>query len=154
MLVAFREAVAKRIGWLLEAAGLLVSLSGATLAMVFGRLMLAAVLAAVVLGFFLRLTGRRTRREPVPLPTPGWVYGLSALLSVVETAVLVEVTNLPVRFHQEGFALHHWALVLLAMAAAFVVQLPLLKALARKRQARKASSSLARKGDPGQGFEP
>lgn len=62
MFAALRQAFARRIEFIAELVGLLISLSGATVAAVLGRLMLAAVLGAIVFGLFLRLSGRRKLR--------------------------------------------------------------------------------------------
>lgn len=62
MLAAMRHAIVNRAGVVVESIGLLVSLSGALLAVAFGRALLALALGAVVLGFFFRLTGRRRAR--------------------------------------------------------------------------------------------
>lgn len=135
MLAAMRHAIVNRAGVVVESIGLLVSLSGALLAVAFGRALLALALGAVVLGFFFRLTGRRRARiSKTPAP-PAWPYAASAFLSVVEVGVLVEATSLPVRFYQEGFALYHWALVLIALLAAFWLQLAFFRVLTARREA-------------------
>lgn len=139
MLTAIHQAVAKRLEVAVELIGFLISLSGATAAVVFGRLMLAVVLGAIVLGFFFRLTGRRKARIAEIPNVPSWVYLTSALLSIAEVSVLVEATNLPVRFYQEGFAIYHWALVFMALVAAFWFQLVLLRAVANKHDASQVS---------------
>ncbi len=130
MLARIRQSLADHLELLLDAAGLAASFTGATAAAIFGRLMLALLLGAVVLGFYLRLA--RRRRKPPPQPVAHWVYGACGLLSAIEAGVLVEATDLPVRFGQEGFAMHHWLLVLLAFSVAFMVQLPLLKGCFRR----------------------
>ncbi len=138
MLTSVRRAIASRAEVALEVIGLVFALSGATVAAVFGRGLLALKLGAVVLGIFFRLTGRRRARQAAVAAPPGWVYAASALLSVVEVGVLVEATALPVRFHQEGFALFHWVLVLTALFAAFWLQLMLLRAVVARRRVRGA----------------
>lgn len=102
--------------------------------MVVGKLLLAISLGVVALGILLRLTSPRAGVTAPPPPAPDWVFAVSAGLSVVEVAALVEATSLPVRFDQEDFALHHWALVLLALLAAYLLQLAPLKALAARRR--------------------
>jgi hypothetical protein len=154
--------VARRLGTVAELAGLAVSFSGATVAAVFGRLIPAVVLGAIALGFVLRVSARRAQPRaaemttPRPMDTsvdpprgcgpawerpgarpakPRWVSPVSALLSLVEAAVLVEATHLPVRFDQPGFEPSHWVLVLVCVCAAYFVQERLLCALARRRHA-------------------
>jgi hypothetical protein len=135
MLAAVRSAVAKRLEVLAEVMGLALSLSGATLAAVLGKLLVAAVLGAITLGFFLRLSNRRAGRVAVPAPTPPWVRPVAAALSVVEVAALVEATNLPVRFYDPGFSYIHWVLTLVALVVAYVLQVRLLRMVRSKSRA-------------------
>ena len=117
------QALSGRVAWLGEAVMLLVSWSGATLAAVLGKLLLAAALAAVGLGIFLRLSGRRAPPRLRPAAPSAWACLVVGLLSAVEVALLVEATQLPVRFHQPGFAWYHWVGVSLALGVAYRVQL-------------------------------
>jgi len=116
-------------------AGLFVSVSGATVAAVFGKLVIGLVLAAVAVGFVLRLKGRReaplgaTRQTP-----PAWVRPVVAVLSALEVGALVETTNLPVRFSQEGFAYSHWFIVGLLLAALYLLQVGAVVRAVAKRQ--------------------
>jgi hypothetical protein len=127
MFPAVRSAIAKRIEVLVEVGGLALSLSGATLAVLLGRVLVAVVLGAVALGIFVRLSGRRAGRVEAPVPMPKWVRPVAAALSVVEVAVLVEAVNLPVRFHDAGFEYMHWGLAVIALAAAYALQVRLLR---------------------------
>ena len=134
--VTLRAAVAKRLGAIAELAGFAFSLSGATVAAIFGRLIPAVVLGAIALGFVLRRSARRVEPRPGARPAkPRWVSPASALLALVEAAVLVEATHLPVRFDQPGFEPYHWVWVLVCVGAAYLVQDRLLCALARRRHA-------------------
>lgn len=103
-----------------DVAGLVVGASGATLVAVLGKLAAAVVLGAIALGFFLRL-GSRRRVPPAPTQEPvrAWVRAVSAILSVAGVSLLVEATDLPVRFHQPGFEPWHWVLVGAALALAY-----------------------------------
>ena len=56
-------------------------------------------------------------------------------LLAAEVALLVEAVNLLVRFDQAGFAPWHWALVLGALAAAYPLNLRLIRSLAGRRHA-------------------
>jgi hypothetical protein len=138
MLIAIRKSVAKQFEVIAEVAGLAISLSGATLAAVFGKFVIAVILGAITLGFFLRVTSRRAKVQAAAQPTPSWVRLASAALATVETAVLVEATNLPVRFSQQGFEFKHWVLVGLVLATAYMVQVKILGAIARRRHAGQA----------------
>lgn len=119
--------------WLaLESAGFFGSLFGAAVVAFLGKLMLAVVLGAVSLGFFLRLSGRRSGPPPAPAPMPAWCYLVAWLASLVEVAVLTEATDLPVRFYQPGFEPWHWALVIAALYVASTVQLQVLRSFMRR----------------------
>jgi hypothetical protein len=129
MFAAVRSAVAKRLEVLAEVVGLALSFSGASLAAVLGKLLVAGVLGAITLGFFLRLSSRRAGRVALPLPTPPWVRPVAAALSVVEVAVLVEAVYDP------GFEYAHWVLALVAFVVAYVLQVRLLRSIRGKSRA-------------------
>jgi hypothetical protein len=100
-----------------DIAGIVLAGSGAAVVAFFGKVMAAVVLAAISLGFFLRLSGRRRVPVPIPAKPSTWSRALSAAVSAITVAALVEATDLPVRFHQAGFEAWHWLL----LAAALVV---------------------------------
>ena len=103
-----------------EVAGLVASLAGTSVAIVFGKLMLAVVLGFFAAGVFLRLTGRRARQEQkATISSPAWVKVVAGLLALAFTALLVEMTALPVRFDQAGFSYLHWVLVCACSALTF-----------------------------------
>jgi len=87
----------------------------------------------VALGFFLRLAGRRRAQTMAPPPVPIWGRAASAALAVAEVALLVEATNLPVRFGQSGFEPWHWALVCAALLVAHALNLRIVRSLVGKR---------------------
>lgn len=124
----FRTAVSEKLEWLAEGLGLVFSVSGASVALVLGKLVVGVVLGVLALGFVGRMMGRKRRTaEPTATPSsPGTAARLlTGLASAIEVAVLVEATNLPVRFDQAGFHMGHWYLVLLAFLAAYFLQLQL-----------------------------
>lgn len=134
MLDSLRAAISKRIEWIAEFAGLAISLSGATAAAVFGRLFIAIFLGGIALGFFLRLSGRRgptPKRVEPPSLALRLVIGT---LSIVETAALVEATNLPVRYGQPDFAQGNWLLVIAVFVATYLLQIRLFASLRRSTQ--------------------
>ena len=133
MLPALRSTLAKRFDSLIDLAGIGLSLSGATAAIVFGKLLLAVILGSVTLGIFLRFAARRAKRLSPSAQTHGWIRPVSAILTVVEAAVLVEATGLPVRFSQPGFEAYHWIYVLLFLGVAYRLQARLLSAMSRRR---------------------
>lgn len=122
----------------IEGAGFFVSISGAVFAIVLGKLFAAAVLAAITLGIFLRLVGRR---KTIPVESnsfkiPPWVKFFCAFLSVIEVAVLTEATNLPVRLYQQGFEKFNWLLVILALLVMYVIQVNFFSSVLEKRNAK------------------
>ena len=119
---------------LADGAGLVLSASGASLVAITGKLMLAVVLGAVALGFFLRLASRRKAKVIAPMRPANWVYGVSVALALVEVAVLVEATKLPIRFDQPSFEPWHWALVVFALFVAYRLNLLVFRSVATKRQ--------------------
>lgn len=102
-----------------EAAGMALSGSGAVVVGVLGKFMLAVVLGAIAVGLLLRLMGRRQGARAAATPVPLWARAASLGVSAVLVALLVEATQLPVRFDQPGFATWHWALVLVALAVGY-----------------------------------
>lgn len=113
--------------------GILFAGTGAAVVAFFGKIMAAVVLAAISLGFFLRLVGRRRANIAPPVPTPTWVRAASAVIAAVLVGVIVEATDLPVRFHQPGFEVWHWALVLAALIVVYSYCVPPLRAVSRRK---------------------
>ena len=133
MLPALRKKISEGLLTAADAAGMVLSLCGASLVAFLGKLMLAVVLGAVALGFFLRLSGRRKGEQIAPTRVPSWCYVVSGVLASTEVALLVEATDLPVRYSQPGFELHHWLLVLFALGVAFVVYMQIFRSVTRRR---------------------
>jgi uncharacterized membrane protein len=133
MLLSIKRKLSDGLLLAADLAGLLGSAAGASVVAFFGKLALAIVLAAVALGFFLRLSGRRRVRVEAPAPLPAWCSAASVVLSCVEVALLVEATDLPVRFSQAGFEYYHWVFVIAALAVAFVVHMQIFRALVGRR---------------------
>jgi hypothetical protein len=135
MLPALRSTLVKRFDALIDLAGIGLSLSGATAAVVFGKVLLAVILGSVTLGIFLRFAGRRAKRLSPAATTPGWIRPTSAILAIVEGTALVEAVDLPVRFSQPGFQAYHWAYVVVFLVVAYWLQVRLFTAVSRKRRA-------------------
>jgi hypothetical protein len=131
MLATVKRSVQSAMIVTLEGLGGLASVIGAPIALALGKLFLAAILAAIALGIFLRFAGRRATAAPAP-PVPWWLTAASAAASLVEVAALVEATKLPVRFDQPGFSQWNWLLVLVALWVAYALQVRLLKRLVRR----------------------
>jgi len=80
---------------------------------------LFVLLAVGVLNRFVR------RRRGVALcqqPAPPWVLVVCVVLSVIETGVIVEASNLPVRFDQPGFEKSNWLFVVALLLVLFYGQ--------------------------------
>ncbi len=134
-----RQAVASKLEMAAEVLGLVISVSGATVAAVLGKLIIGAVLAGVAIGFVLRLKSRRTGSLGRAAQVPAWVRPSAAALSVVEVALLVEAVNLPIPFSQEGFQYGHWYVVALAFFALYLLQSSVLVGMARRAGAQGAA---------------
>jgi len=132
VLSEIRKSFAAKVEVALESAGFLLSLFGASLAAAFGRFLVALLLAALALGLGLRLVGRQRLASKLEPKVSGWARAAILCFSLVEVAVLVEATDTPVRFHQEGFSYVHWALVLVAVALVYFVQVRVFAALSRR----------------------
>lgn len=127
----FRRSFALQLEAALELLGFVLSLAGASLAAAFGRFLLALLLAALAFGMGRRIVRRRQHSSTQPKPV-AWIRALGLTLSLIEVAVLVEATDTPVRFHQEGFAYVHWAWVVAAIVVAYVIQVRVLDALTKR----------------------
>ena len=133
MLLPIKRRIAKGFATAVDVFGIALFGSGAAALAIFGKAMFAVVLGAIALGFFLRLAGRRRVQEVTPMPAPFWMRSVSALLAVVELGLLIEATNFPVRFDQAGFKSWHWALVLVALAVTYSLNLRLMGRLFGQR---------------------
>ncbi|WP_336693848.1 hypothetical protein [Delftia acidovorans] len=140
MLLRIRKALAARLEAGAEIVGLILSLGGAASASLLGKLVLALILGTIALGIFFRLAGRRKRSQASPSQhEPGWLAPMAGLLAFIEIGMMVEAVDLPVRFHQPGFAPHHWLIVLAALLAASWLQLKLLRAAHNAIRARRSA---------------
>ena len=129
----FKKSATLRLQTFAEAAGLVASVTGASLSLIVGRAAFAVVLGAVALGLFLRISSRAKNATTTDAPLPYWMRLGIALLAVLETGVLVESVNLPVRFDQLGFQWFHWVWVAFACLALYVLQLQILKKVVATR---------------------
>ena len=133
MLPALKRRIADGLLAGIDIAGIALSGSGAAVVAFLGKFMLAVVLGAIALGFFLRLVGRRRVQAVAPPPIPMWNRAASAALAAAEVALLVEATNFPIRFDQPGFEPWHWGLVLVALAVAYPFNLRLVRSFLGRR---------------------
>ena len=132
-LTTLKRSMAEGLMAAADGTGFVLSLCGTCVVAFFGKLMLAVVLGAVSLGFFLRLVGRRGTKPSEQPRTPKWCHGLAGVLAVAEVAALVEAAHLPVRFHQEGFEPWHWLLVIAAWLIAYAIQVKFFRSVICKR---------------------
>lgn len=133
MLQFIRSKVQTAGAVVLEGAALALSASGTAAALIFGRFLLAVALGAFALGVFFRLSSRRRQGQAIDQQDPAWLAPVTALITMIECAVLVEATDLPVRFSQPGFQVHHWLWVLAFLGVAYVVQSRMLRRISSRR---------------------
>ena len=137
-LARLRASLGERVELLLDGVAVAFALSGATVAAVLGKLLVGLVLAGLAVGFVLRLKNRKAKlaspANEATVPFTGIARFAAGAVSVAEVALLVEAANLPVRFNQDGFHMGHWYLVLLALAAAYLLQLPLFSRLLSRQR--------------------
>lgn len=138
-LARFRAAMSAKLEVAAELAGLVFSVSGATLAVVLGKLIIGLVLGGIALGFVLRLKFRPATKVNTAPQLPAWARPVVAALAAVEVSALVEATNLPVRFSQDGFAYWHWYLVALAFACLYLLQLGFFRRLLGRTRSQSAA---------------
>jgi drug/metabolite transporter (DMT)-like permease len=112
--------IGKKLGLILDALAFVATSGGAILGAMRGKVPVALFLCVCACAFFLRVTSRG-RNVSKQQHAPAWVVVSNAILSILATGLLVEATNLPVRYTQVGFAYWHWALVLVALLASFAL---------------------------------
>lgn len=116
----------------LEGAGFLASLAGASASLFLGKLFAAGIFVVLAVGIVNRFV-RRRRGEAVVPPPPLWISVLCAVLSIAETGIIVEAINLPVRFDQPGFEKANLLLVAALLLFLFFVQRGVLRRVFAKR---------------------
>jgi hypothetical protein len=136
MLLRIRTSIQSAAGLAIEVFALLASSSGAAVAVVFGKALLAVALGAIALGVFVRLTSRRRRALPVDQRAPSWVSPVVAVATMVECAALVEAVDLPVRLSQPGFEYYHWLVVGVFLILAYGAQTRLVRNVLFTREQR------------------
>lgn len=132
MLPRLRHSIATRLEVVWEYVWFLVCLSGASLSAAFGRTLIALLLAALTLGLGRRLVARQKHAARLAPKVPAWVKVGSLGLSMVESALLLRATDIPTWIQQEGHAPVRWALVVVALVAAYLIQVRVLAALSRR----------------------
>ena len=120
MLQRLKSKIFEKLGLVLDLAAFLGTSGGAIVGGLRGKIPVALFLCVCAFAFFLRVTSQ-AQKISKPRTAPGWVIVSNVALSIVSVAFLVEATNLPVRFTQDGFEYWHWALVLVALVALFAL---------------------------------
>ena len=132
MLAAFRKRFSGALAYALDGAGFVASLTGASVSLFFGKLFASALFVLLALGVLIRFARRRRGETKVEQQSPVWISLVCGILAVVETAVVVEATNLPVRFDQSGFEKSNLLLVVAILLVLFYTQRYVLRRLLAK----------------------
>ncbi|TAG24636.1 MAG: hypothetical protein EAZ37_15675 [Burkholderiales bacterium] len=90
---------------------------GSVICFALGKVVVGMVLACIAAAVVMRLIWRRKRADHVKSQErlPVWAQIVAALLALVGSGTLVEMTKLPVRFDQPGFAMSNWLIVIVAI---------------------------------------
>lgn len=118
MLTAFRQRFAGVVALAFDGLLFVASLAGASLALFLGKLFASALFVLLAVGVLNRFVRRRHGEINEGQRSPIWVPLVCVGLSVIETGVIVEAMNLPVRFDQAGFEKSN---LLLVVALLFVL---------------------------------
>jgi hypothetical protein len=105
---------------LVQGLQVLVPGAGAGISFALGKLVIGAVLALICLSVIVRLTLRRKNVGKASDQSASLFLKLVALvLALGSSAGFVEMTNLPVRFNQDGFSFWYWAIVMVVITVAY-----------------------------------
>jgi ABC-type Na+ efflux pump permease subunit len=121
MLSKFRQGVGTRLSLLIDGAEVVALLLGSGASIVFGKLLAAALFGLLATGVATRFFRRRTEALPVN-PLPLWVTVVSGVLAVIESAIIVESINLPIRYYQAGFEKSNLLLVVAMLIVFYCLQ--------------------------------
>lgn len=82
-----------------------------------GKFVVGLALAFITAAVAMRLVWRRKRADHVKSQErlPVWTQIAAVLLALFGSGALVEMTKLPVRFDQPGFAMSNWLIVMIAI---------------------------------------
>jgi len=99
----FRKRLVGGVAIALDGGAFLVTLTGASVSLFFGKLFASALFVLLAVGVLNRFIRRRRGQMNEIQRWPIWIPVLSAVCALIETAVVVESIHLPVRFDQDGF---------------------------------------------------
>jgi hypothetical protein len=116
----------------LDGVGFLASLASASVSLFLGKLLAAGIfvlLAVVILNRFVRRRSGVVDAQPPAV----WIPVVCAVASAVETGIVVEAVNLPVRFDQPGFDRGNLLFVAAVLLFLFFAQRGVLRRLFARR---------------------
>ena len=122
MLSAFRKRLAGGLALVFDGVGFVASLAGASVSLFLGKLFASALFAVLAVGILNRFVRRRRGEAKEEQQSPIWIPLLCGALTIVETTIVVEALNLPVRFDQPGFEKSNWLLVTALLLVLFYGQ--------------------------------
>ena len=134
MLVKFKQRVVDGFLCTLDIIGFSASLAGASVSLFFGKLFAAVLFVLLAVGVLNRFVRRRRGDAVYQQPTPPWVLVVCIVLAIIETGVIVEASNLPVRFDQSGFEKSNWLFVVAVLLVLFYGQRYLFVRMLTRRQ--------------------
>lgn len=111
MLAKFKQRIVDGLLGTLDIIGFAASLAGASVSLFLGKLFAAVLFVLLAVGVLNRFVRRRSGIALYQQPTPPWLLVVCVVVSVIETGVIVEASNLPVRFDQPGFEKSNWLVV-------------------------------------------
>ncbi len=90
---------------------------GSAICFVVGKVVVGLILLAMMIAVVMRLLWRRKRADRMRSiqRMPVWCKVVASLTALSISAVLVEMTKLPVRFDQPNFEMYHWLLVIISI---------------------------------------
>jgi hypothetical protein len=135
MLGTFKQRMLEGALASLEAIGFIASLAGASVSLFLGKFFAAVLFVLLAVGVLNRFVRRRRGDLAEEQRTPVWVLVTCLVLSIIEAGVVVEASNLPVRFNQPGFEKSNWLFVAALLLVFFFGQRYLFRRLLARRQA-------------------
>jgi uncharacterized membrane protein YidH (DUF202 family) len=108
--------------------------AGAGISFALGKLVIGVILTLICLGIIVRLTLRRKNVDKnIDQNASLFLKSVAFVLALGLSAGFVEMTNLPVRFNQQGFAFWYWAIVLVVITVTYRLLLQILSKMFSKK---------------------
>lgn len=137
MLAKLRQAVGKRLSVAIDMVELGALALGTGVSIIFGKVLAAALFALLAAGVATRFF-RRGRKHAPEKPLAVWITIALGMVSIVETTLIVESINLPVRFDQSGFDKSNLLLVVALLIGFYCVQRALVRRMLAEYESRTA----------------